>query len=864
MSLKKKITRRFNKIYVLVDLSKMSAATKESPKSALAEVLEHWKSSCLDTAESVKTQDDLRTDARTFFRYLSNSTHIVTDKNVVLSTKSSHEEALVKLIQHLGAAFTAQHHQSRVRALHVLVGAIEGCKNHPLSNKIATLLGTFLLGHCGPIDDDEYGEDYDSMIRDAAVLGLTGLTLIATTGSTDGEIVEGLKLRIDFSTKGIERRCAVPDLEAMEDDYGYGSSRNVQDIRGGLSTLPRSKRSMCFDLLRSTIAGVTAITSQITSSMTEPLLPNLQTQLVEFAKFAINCIQGESDPRCLQQLLELLHAMQVAFQPWFVSSEGPDQVFPTEELFDAVAQYYPIQFTPPPNNIHGITREGLQDALLAVLTFIKMDDNARKHNRHSMLSLGVGLFVEQLLPMEENPTPLEKFEALECLSALLFPNQGTSLCGKLDPPSVRNLSEALKATHDESSLGVIQGGEQGDQNKLLADTCRTFVSKVAFQLELSSNKVLWEAFVYEPLQKQSSNLKLSPSSSKTSIAYMACLTASGGPRTLRSCLAMGLEPLLNYLKDNLEDSEDAAAAAHGIGAFFSSCRVAMDRAKMEGVVLHPHPLEPYTEKACQLLLDAFDSEDGKLSLPIKVGVVRALECLLLASSSDHLNAEMLARICTFIETLQESVTNGIEPNEKEDDPQYSRTCCIALGSILGDSLDTTTSDSDDAARCNASSTSLLLSEQIQDCVKERVYPSLLDAATQGVEAVENERFDREALASACSFHSAVAESVVSSCLELLRESLTGNGICKASTIRSQAMSYILQNGGDYALHAYHKSSTVDVILDTLSDFGPARSKAEVRSSVANLVLPTSAEEQQAFQKEVSHFSRLVTLLSNVI
>jgi hypothetical protein len=247
---------------------------------------------------------------------------------------------------------------------------------------------------------------------------------------------------------------------------------------------------------------------------------------------------------------------------------------------------------------------------------------------------------------------------------------------------VRNLSVALKATHDESCFGISQGGDKGDQNKLLADTCRTFVSKVAFQLEIAANKALWEAFVSETLQKQATKLKISPNQAKTSIAYIACLTASGGPRTLRSCLVMGLEPLMGHLGENLEDSEDAAAAAHGIGAFFSSCRVAMDRAKKEGVVLHPHPLDPYAEKACQILMDAFDSEDGKLNLSIKIGAVRALESLLLASSQEQLQTAMIERICSFIETLLDSVTT-----EKDPSVVWQEVCCVSLGSILGASLE---------------------------------------------------------------------------------------------------------------------------------------------------------------------------------
>lgn len=39
-----------------------------------------------------------------------------------------------------------------------------------------------------------------------------------------------------------------------------------------------------------------------------------------------------------------------------------------EELTDVLGCYFPIAFTPPPNDPHGITREGLAGALLGVMT----------------------------------------------------------------------------------------------------------------------------------------------------------------------------------------------------------------------------------------------------------------------------------------------------------------------------------------------------------------------------------------------------------------------------------------------------------------------------------------------------------------
>ena len=39
-----------------------------------------------------------------------------------------------------------------------------------------------------------------------------------------------------------------------------------------------------------------------------------------------------------------------------------------EELFDVIACYFPISFSPPPNNVHGIARQDLAAALQHALT----------------------------------------------------------------------------------------------------------------------------------------------------------------------------------------------------------------------------------------------------------------------------------------------------------------------------------------------------------------------------------------------------------------------------------------------------------------------------------------------------------------
>ena len=834
-----------------------------------------------------KSNDDLQQDAKTFFKYISRNTQIDTGSGVILQTRSSHEEALARLIQEcLQPAFTPttedsttttiQHSNTypvKYRALHLLLGAIEGCCSTEtgISNTCLDLLGNFLTVQCGPIvDDDDYEEDYDTLIRDISLKCLSALidtptatTTTTTTTNSEEELVVALEKRSDFAVVGVERRCAAPDDMDADgiDSHGFGNPR-IRDIRGGLSMLPRSKRSLCFDLLRCAVTGISKVNSQIqlsssSSSTTTPvsssiLMSNAQRKLVQFTEFATRCIPGESDPRCLLQLLELLHTIQSAFQSWFLTVERPSNVFPNEDVFESVVPYYPIQFTPPPNNVHGITREGLHYELISVLTFTETDKSARQHSRPTMLESTLGLFLEQLLPSqpdEENPSPLEKFEALECLSTLLLPKGSDNELKNLTSNEVRALATALRATHDEASLGVTEGGAKVDQYKALADSCRSFVANVAWELEKTEIKGLWETFVLEPLDKDVKRLQLSPGYAKITIAYEACLAASGGPRTLRSCLMKGLEPLLKYLEDNLEDSEDSLAAIHGLSAFFSSSRVTIDKSKKLGVELSPHPLEPYAAKSCSLLLTVIEKQDSPYSFQLRAAATTALECVFLACSASQLaETELLNRTCTFVKNLLQTVT--VEEISSEDQEQflaYQYTASRVLGVIIGNTM----ISGENVPSSSEIGESIFQCKQLQDCVANDVFPTLKASAFKVSEKATGDRYDRRALAIASSTDMKLAETVVMASLTSFLEALENSLTASDTFARLEALSYIIRNSeGDNVIRAFHESDVVDKILDALSCELIAGTSARLRTSIAQVALPATAEENRVLLSKV--------------
>lgn len=74
----------------------------------------------------------------------------------------------------------------------------------------------------------------------------------------------------------------------------------------------------------------------------------------------LDCMEGEKDPRCLILCLRVLGRAQQLLP------QASDAL--AEACFDVTACYFPITFTPPPNDPYGITPEVLSQALRSTLT----------------------------------------------------------------------------------------------------------------------------------------------------------------------------------------------------------------------------------------------------------------------------------------------------------------------------------------------------------------------------------------------------------------------------------------------------------------------------------------------------------------
>ena len=150
----------------------------ESERLEEGELFQNWKAGAISVDGDVqggdeveKTNSNLQQEAKTWFQ----------------NTSSNHEQAIARLIQDFGPVFTSESLPVRFRGLSILLGTIEGCCDKTISNASFELLGNFLVLQCGPIVDDEYEEDYDSMIRDISLKCLSALVETACPQISDAD-----------------------------------------------------------------------------------------------------------------------------------------------------------------------------------------------------------------------------------------------------------------------------------------------------------------------------------------------------------------------------------------------------------------------------------------------------------------------------------------------------------------------------------------------------------------------------------------------------------------------------------------------------------------------------------------------------
>jgi hypothetical protein len=168
-------------------------------------------------------------------------------------------------------------------------------------------------------------------------------------------------------------------------------------------------------------------------------------------------LHGESDPRCLLQLLQLFDSVLVVFHS-ILNDNGNNNYYNNTVIvsifFDAVSPYYPVQFHPPPNDVHGITRSSLRKAVLRVLSCTLYDTEPYEGSDENMSSLTCCLILDCLVPSSDDEpiTYTEQVEILEDLHSFLFDSYGSgstiTILENLDIKQLQHVAEALQKIHE--------------------------------------------------------------------------------------------------------------------------------------------------------------------------------------------------------------------------------------------------------------------------------------------------------------------------------------------------------------------------------------------------------------------------------
>jgi hypothetical protein len=727
----------------------------------------------------------------------------------------------------------------------------------------------------------------DDDVRDAAMTALkallrTQLEIFPTQQSQTSEskqlhspiskalgvVHQSMELRLELAILGLRYRCQVNKSSGDNDDDdmwggsgdGYETGDPSFHIGDGLSQLPRLKRTLCFNLLEEALDGLKAdeakskklqsqsSKSQSSSSIdsSEFMIPSsLLRSMAAFTSLTSSCMHGETDPRCLLQLLRLLNKIQQILIPIFhcrvsksirnefsIDTELAEVVFPSIEIFDAVAPYYPVQFTPPKNDPHGITRSMLQDSLLAVLCergtnyhafWSHQNHGGDQEGNESMITLAGRLFLERLEPPTSSdydppsdgskPEEADKLDAVQDLSSLLLP-QSTSLddaVTRVGADFLSELSSTMVRVHEEAVVS---------NTNTLASAIRMFSSRLAYNLELLAGRdknttSLWEAYVVGELRHLAPLLGSAPQGThgRATTAYFASMAAEGGLMALNKVLEFCYPQffgVLSLLDENdksrtksndSRDEEKLAAAVRGIAALTSSCRVALQKWQRDnnGVQVYPHPLLLHTKatvhKISIILMELIDED--KVG-PLSLAAVGALESVLTSSELDILDEADLAPLETSIKLISRSVLSGEGTIDSKSAilHEWYLACARLLGAVISVGL-CTKSASGGVLTTGCERISTLASFLLPDTLASATSPP-----KDGPTTLHSFRYDWIVLAGACANgQPQLSEQIVSELVSRIISSLQSN----ESDLRTSMMvlSYITTHGGPNVSIAFH-------------------------------------------------------------
>lgn len=851
----------------------------------MSTIYDKWAATCLqlEDTEEDKVALELQSDAREHFIHLISDNH-QQDGSIIATELSS-------FIHKMKPAFS-RGSNIRKYGLHCFLGALEGLGNLHLIGvpfSMMKLLSSFLLKHCGPIESASFlpgdGMDIDiqtdgsslEKVRDVSLSSIAALLRLSISGTNDSSMDDFIELRMRVSQRAVQLRCAsIEDCEEEDDDdddsyYEDTVNQRAQEEEtktlSGLSLLPRAKRSLCFRTLDAALSGI-ALDGEKISNHT--ISVTLAQKMVSFAAFTAATLHGETDPRCLVLLLKLLKRVQEVLIP-FVGSKAN---FPFTQIFDSCAVYYPVRFSPPPNDPHGITREMISNALLEVFScssnlekYILGNTNVNEQSNLTMQSLAVGLVLERMSPSidafsddetADVSTVNDRLDAIQDLKHLLFLSKNDmnhsnrTIMSLLSNDVVKNISHVLMKCHDEAATVVATNRNTSDcdDNKRLADACRHLITSLVYEVEMKQ-PTLWDSFVKDSVQSLSSVISSSPQSLKgrMAIAYLASISAGGGEKTLRYCLDMCIPSLFSIIEEGLKteasirDVEKISTAAYGVSTLFSSCRVSMEQISKDGIHVHPHPLSNYATNAVQKLYELFHRDETVERNELDVAAVKAFESVL-QSTPDFLLVDTCSGVVKeSVYYLSKYVTKDYDNHVNDN---FTRACSRLVGSMIGKALQ---KDNYKTAKTESILESV---EEVKTFAGQNLLPNILQSCFRESNTSASERLDFYAVAYACETDQGNATStIVSAIYQKLVDALKEHVMTdKPDTIMpiADALSYVIKNGGPAATRSFHQTSSMEEndILHHLAIVPNYESKdEEAMEGMSNLLLPETKDHYRS-------------------
>ena len=513
-----------------------------------------WRLLCLDL-DSDPSIESLMSLSRNFFQ----------EKSSIPGANP--DQVLAQLVYSLGPALQSDHSSCIVRALTLIQGSVVGTSlgdsNKGLQAETMELLESYLLGQC------------------------------SCSSTADGAVSEVIIAAIGC----VEDLIKCHRLSSINDYCNVIRIAQSAVESAGISSLMRAGRSACFSLLTSTIEIAPDI---IHDEPNEEIFKDSNKGLMKgYVSFCASCLDGEKDPRCLLAALRLLSLCINLF---------PSELICFEDLFEYACVYYPISFTPPPNDPYKITKDDLRDNLFNVIcdsripatsiislfrSHLEAQDDLEEDFRNDDICLNKFDVLTDLMNWFNqrsnndgfNETLVELSTELEELARTLI--QIHHWVFRTAPTELMNASE-----------------EKTNPPILLADKILQTASTISAISEKNHN--IWSKFCEASIISLSSSVSDAPESirGRSALSFLVSL-AKSGTSAHRLCVKEATPQLINIIRSatslhknqnqSMIDNERLVAVLHALGSLM--------RVDNDSIVnFHPDPLVQCSNEVLPLLV----------------------------------------------------------------------------------------------------------------------------------------------------------------------------------------------------------------------------------------------------------------------